>query len=458
MNKISFKVGMLVFISIFVIDAVLFIFLHNGLILSRVDEELMSLKARGNNHRDVLEKSFKKETLQHIVLMESQSDTDVVITDQHGKVIASSDTIDDEIKQELSKKILSPPRDGMVLEDNWKEERYLSTVSPFFINKKNNGYVYMFKRTDKVQDLISRLNEHFLLAGILTIIFMLITILILSKVLTTPLIKMKEATKKLSRGDFSVTLPRLGNDELGELALAIQLLAKDLSYLKQERNEFLASISHELRTPLTYIKGYADISRRKNISEEERETYLNIIFEEADRVSLLVKDLFDLAKFDQNSFTIMKEKINLSEMLQAIYQKISPAFMNSNVQLEMHCSSKIFINADPVRFEQVLYNLLDNALKYSEADTKTTVEVKKMNQNIHIYIKDQGKGIPKEDLPYIFDRFYRVDKSRSRALGGTGLGLAIVKEIIEAHGGTISVESSLNKGTCFEIILKEHKE
>jgi two-component system, OmpR family, sensor histidine kinase ArlS len=123
--------------------------------------------------------------------------------------------------------------------------------------------------------------------------------------------------------------------------------------------------------------------------------------------------------------------------------------------LELNCKEDFFVEIDPIRFEQVFLNLLDNALKYSNENTTTSIEVLQENKNIIIFIKDQGKGVPYNDLPYIFDRLYRVDKSRSRLTGGYGLGLAIVKEIVEAHNGEISADSQDGKGTCFKIVLKE---
>ncbi|MGV2448082.1 UNVERIFIED_CONTAM: HAMP domain-containing histidine kinase, partial [Bacillus sp. ATCC 13368] len=127
----------------------------------------------------------------------------------------------------------------------------------------------------------------------------------------TPLIRMKRATEKLSKGDFSVNLPDMGNDELGELSRSIKILAEDLKHLKEERSEFLASISHELRTPLTYIKGYADVSRRKDIGETDRDQYLSIIFEESKKLSNMIMDLFDLAKLDKNTFVINRMEVEL---------------------------------------------------------------------------------------------------------------------------------------------------
>ncbi|MGF6949014.1 signal transduction histidine kinase [Neobacillus sp. B4I6] len=165
--------------------------------------------------------------------------------------------------------------------------------------------------------------------------------------------------------------------------------------------------------------------------------------------------MFDLAKLDQNTFSIFKEKIDLYVFLQTIYEKVLPAFQNKKMKLMIDCPKNLWINLDPVRFEQVIINLLDNSLKYSKEMTTTLVRVNKEKDEIEITIKDQGIGIPQEDLPYIFDRLYRVEKSRSRATGGFGLGLAIVKQIVEAHGGEISVESQVGHGTCFIINLKQ---
>lgn len=155
---------------------------------------------------------------------------------------------------------------------------------------------------------------------------MLIIIYFLSKALTRPLIGMKEATTKLSEGNFSVTVPIRSHDELGELAQSIQSLANELNYLKKERNEFLASISHELRTPLTYIKGYADIARRKDLDVSERTSYLEIIHDESQRLNKLLDELFNMAKMDMNTFTISKETVRLASFLETIHEKVLPAF------------------------------------------------------------------------------------------------------------------------------------
>lgn len=432
----------------------MFFFLHNGIVESSVTEELSALQARGNSHRAILEKHFDDETIGHVILMESESTTDVVITDPSGEILDSSSQGSpfQEYLQSVNSEI---PWQGKVIEDKWREKPYIATISPVQVNSDIVGYVYMFQDTASVHSLIQGLNEHFILAGWISVFLTFIIIIFLSKGITKPLIIMKEATSSISKGDFSVSLPKTSDDELGDLAKSIESLATDLNYLKQERNEFLASISHELRTPLTYIKGYADIVLKRHLESEERKKYLTIIVEETNRLTGLIKELFELAKVDQNSFIIQKENINLNHYLAKMEQKLGPAFQEKDIELEVICQPNLFLYADPLKLEQILFNLLDNAKKYSQEGAKVTLHGWKTRNFIHISVKDSGKGIPEKDIPYVFNRFYRVDKSRTRSLGGTGLGLAIVKELVHAHGAEITVESKENFGTTFEIFFKE---
>lgn len=458
MNKISIKFSLWFLIVTLFIEIFLFFFLHSSIVHSRIEEELNELQARGNSHRDVLEKYYNRDTLHHIAIMESEADTEVVITDRNQNIIIASSRLNEEEHQIIDKNLDHVPRHGKIIENRWDTEELISTVTPFSIDNRTQGYVYMFRNTTQVQLLIKDLNQHFIVAAIMTVILLVLTILFLSQVLTRPLVNMKKATEKLSKGDFSVHLPRMGDDELGDLSRSISILSKELQHLKEERKEFLASISHELRTPLTYVKGYADIAKRSNINEHERNEYLAIIYEEAEKLSNMIKDLFDLAKIDTNAFVIKQDKVELCSFLQIIYDKVLPAFKEKRIDLHIDCKESLYVYIDSIRFEQILFNLLDNARKYSEPMTVTSISVTRKRKYVCIEIKDRGYGIPEEDLPYIFERFYRVDKSRSRDSGGTGLGLAIVKELVEAQQGTISVVSRLGEGTTFTITLKEMKE
>lgn len=453
MNKISFKIGVLFFLAIFILEGISMVFLHNNIIHSRVHEELSALQTRGNNHREILEASFHEETIKHIALMESRTDTQVILTDPKGTIYMSSNEVMADMRKIIKSTPKYVPHEGQILVDDWKNAAFIASISPVVVDNKVNGYVYMFQNTQKVKDLISGLNQHFLLAGALSLLFMLIIIIFLTRYVTHPLIQMSEATKRISKGDFSVSLPKLGKDEIGDLSESIKVLASDLEMIKNERDEFLASISHELRTPLTYIKGYADIARRQETNGEDKDKYLGIIHEETLKLAKLVQELFHLAKMDENTFSIEKENVHLHPYFQTIIEKVTPALKENHMELVLECSDDLYLFIDPIRFEQVILNLVDNARKYSEPNSKIQVEVRHFSGKVHIKVQDEGKGIPEEDLPRIFERFYRVDKSRTRALGGTGLGLAIVKQLVVAHGGTIEVTSSRNGGTTFEIIL-----
>lgn len=431
----------------------LFYLLHKKIVFSRIDEELTALMTRGNNHRDVLETYYNDETLHHIALMEVKSDSDVIITNKKGEILINSKIPNDDTRKILNQNN-SVPRIGRVVEDDWKSHPFISTVTPFS-TQSQDGFVYMFKDTGKIKSLINQLNRHFLIAGIATTSITALIIMILSRIVTMPLIKMKIATKKLSEGNFSIKLEYKNKDEIGELAESIQTLANELNHLKTERNEFLGSISHELRTPLSYIKGYAEVVKREELSHKERIEYLNIINEETSQLTNLVNDLMTLARLDKNTFVINKEKISLSSILSKISSAISPAFHQKKGKLQIICKNDVLLFADPTRLEQIIMNLLDNARKYSYERTITTIKAQQNSVDLKIYVSDEGIGIPQNELPYIFERFYRVDKSRSREFGGSGVGLSIVKELIEAHGWEIDVESIPNKGTTFIITVKE---
>src|SRR5690625_4946422 len=276
-----------------------------------------------------------------------------------------------------------------------------------------------------------------MLASLITIALTIITIFILSRFIAQPLIKMKEATEQSSKGKHNVELHTDRKDELGELANSITRLSKDLKELKMARNEFLASISHELRTPLTYIKGYADIIR-----------------EETEQLTVLIKNLFDLAKIDQNNFLIRREKVAICEIIQNVVELIQPVLTEKNILVNVNCPNEITAFVDPERLQQVFINILDNAIKHSDESSQISLDVNQTAQYLNITITDHGEGIPRQDLPYIFDRLYRVEKSRSRQSGGSGLGLAITKEIIESHGGSIDIRSQPGMGTSVIIKLK----
>lgn len=460
-TKLAYKIGLLFFIIIIIIELSLFFILYRTLANDQAEEIMDSLLAHGNSHSAVLEDNFNTLTMEHVALMESTSEFTVIITNENGEEIISSDPIEPEMKRVIEHSSdRDIPSEGEIVERRWQEERYISTDSPIMIDGQHAGHVLMFADTRMIRDTVNQLGNQFMISGIFIIGLTIVAIFVLSRIITLPLIRMKSATEQLIQGESSIELDTERKDELGELASAIATLSHDLSRLKKQRNEFLASISHELRTPLTYIKGYADIINRDDATKEEKKEYIAIIREETEQLTKLVKDLFELAKMDQNQFNINREHVNLRSLIQPVISRITPAFSEKNIELMMRCPPDIDAFVDPERFQQVLLNILDNARKHSYENSRIMLEADRNEQDgtIQIGISDKGEGIPKEDLPYLFDRLYRVEKSRSRQSGGTGLGLTIAKEIIESHGGKIEIYSELGKGTKVVITLPGSEE
>lgn len=455
-NKLALKIGLLFFLVILTIEVILFYILYTNLVADRVEEVMGDLLARGNTHRDVLEENYTTTTLEHVAIMESESDFIVVITDENGEVIINSDPVEPEMKTVIEHTDYDEiPQEGTILESNWSAEKYVSTDSPLTFNETHSGHVFMFAESDSIERIINHLSHKFWLVGLLTLLLTVITVFILSRVITQPVLKMKKATEQLSSGNHNVELYTHRKDELGDLATSITRLSQDLERLKNERNEFLGSISHELRTPLTYMKGYTDIISRRNISTEDRNRYIKIIQEETEHLADLIKNLFELAKVNHNEFSITKEKIVFRTLIETVLARIYPALNEKNIELSFYCPDSLVVMVDYERIQQVILNILDNAIKYTPEDGHIAMEVIQNKNEILTTISDTGEGIPEEDIPFIFERLYRSKKSKSRVSGGSGLGLTIAKEIVELHGGEIAVDSTIGKGTVFVISLKK---
>ncbi|MBY0221319.1 HAMP domain-containing protein [Sporosarcina aquimarina] len=453
MNRISIKLTAYFFIAVLIMETSLILYLHQNIIHTRVDEEFSRLLATGSNHRDVLSENYSDTTMKHIVLMEKDEEREVLITNNQGEIIRSSEENIEALKRDLPQVNDLDLQTDQILVSDWKRSSYIVSTHPYKVNPSQSGYVIMFQSTHPIEQLVRKLNLHFGLAGVTSVVALLIIYAVLSKFLTRPLIRMKKATEKLSKGNFNVSLPFIGSDELGELSTSIQKLADDLERLKTERNEFLASVAHELSTPLTYLIGYSKVAMRQGVSEQERQHYLAIIAEESDRMKELVKNLLDLAKMDENTFTVSKEYFEARPFFEDIFKLVEPSFKLKKLKLNLICDTDFKIHADPLRLEQIVLNLLDNALKYSVEQSTVTMKVSKKGKKSVISVVDVGIGIPLEEIDFIFEKLYRVEKSRSRTLGGSGIGLAIVKELVEAHDGSIDVISNLGEGSTFTIII-----
>ena len=454
MNKISVKLATYFIVTVLVMDTMLMLYLHTAIVHTTINEEFSQLKSKGSNLREILEDNYSDDTMRYIVMMESGIKRRVVITDKDFNLMVSPDEYNSNLEKIISRVSNRTFNEDQVIQRELENEDFIASLHPYKVNGELAGYVILFQSTETIQTLVHKVDFNFILAGIASLVSLCVVYLILSRYLTWPLIRMIEATEKLSKGDYNVKLPPQGKDELGELADAIQRLASDLERVKKDRIEFLASISHELRTPLTYLSGYSKVAMRSELNGDERQKYLSIIDEEAGRLTDLVENLFDLAKMDETIFTVSKQTFKANPFFNHLYERMLPSFNLKNIHLELLLTDDFEVHADPLRLEQIVMNLLDNALKYSNEGTTTLLDVSQTNNNrTFIQVIDQGHGIHEIDHENIFEKLYRVEKSRSREYGGTGLGLSIVKELVEAHGGSIDVESTPSKGSTFTVII-----
>jgi len=226
--------------------------------------------------------------------------------------------------------------------------------------------------------------------------------------------------------------------------------------LEKIRREFVANVSHEIKTPITAIKGFVETLRDGAVeNHEDAERFLEIIGKHVDRLEAIIEDLLSLSRIEQEAGReeVVLDEGRLKDVLETAIQVCEAGAMAKKIEIELSCAGKIVANLDPQLLEQAVVNLIDNAIKYSNDGGTVRVEASQRENETLISVRDQGCGIEKQHLPRLFERFYRVDKARSRQMGGTGLGLAIVKHIAQAHGGRVTVESIPGKGSIFTIHL-----
>lgn len=260
-----------------------------------------------------------------------------------------------------------------------------------------------------------------------------------------------ETNRRVLRIYFAIIT---GENSKPEGIIAVLQDITEQQKLENMRREFVANVSHELRTPLTSIKSYAETLLDRAVEDRETtERFLQVINSEADRMTRLVKDLLQLSRLDNQQMQWFFKQVHFEGLVRNCIEKIQMEAENKRQVIECFTIGTIpEIQADPDRIQQVIINILGNAMKYTPESGKITVYIGKLYSDVYVKVSDTGIGIPKEDLPRIYERFYRVDKARSREMGGTGLGLAIAKEIVEAHKGTISITSEWGKGT--EVTVK----
>ena len=337
-------------------------------------------------------------------------------------------------------------------------------INPRFKNKAliyglkidENTYAFISTSLEPISSTVSLLKRQLILTiGIVLLVAFLIAYTI-SKKISSPIEKITNISKKMSSGNYDVNFDT-GTDinEIKELEITLNKMSEELSKTENLRREFLANVSHDLKTPLTLIKANAEMVRDLNYNnKEKREKSLNTVTSEVDRLNLLVEDILDLSKIQSNAGDLDLEEFNISEIIRTIVERFNVLCERDGYSIE--CDLFDFnITADKKKIEQVIYNLITNAINYTGDDRKVFIKMKDDNNKVKVEIIDTGNGINDEDLEHIWDKYYKADKKYKRVTYGTGLGLSIVKNILNLHKFEYGVESKKNEGTTFYFYVKK---
>ncbi|EOW9526856.1 HAMP domain-containing sensor histidine kinase [Bacillus cytotoxicus] len=363
----------------------------------------------------------------------------------------------DSIISEQDRQILL---DGKTVTKVGYEEHFnrniMGVVIPVLEEKKLVGIVYSYIPLKSIKDLIFDMG---IILAPLVLIIVILTVWIGRKIIiaiTKPLSQMEQVANHMATGDFSERITISSEDEMGRLGKAFNKMATSLENEDIKRKEFLANVSHELRTPLSYIKGYSEAILDGVAKGKQEKKFMQLIHKEAGRMQRLVHDLLDLAQLEGEHFPLQKQPIVFAQLIEDVVETYEWKCAEKQVEISMELDPDIIVMIDEDRMQQVLHNILDNAIRYTNEKGKITVQLQKLEKDCQLKIIDTGIGIEREHVEQLGERFYRVDKARSRQHGGTGLGLAIVKQIVHIHDGKWKIESEKGKGTT--VIIQLHME
>lgn len=352
-----------------------------------------------------------------------------------------SDVIVDELKNSKTGMLFFP------IKDDVKQSFLLATYVGDVTDIK--GYIFIYTFLEPTGTTTDILKNIFLTSSMILILFSFIVSFFISNQVSMPIIKLSKSAKKLITGEFNVQSKSNDYTEIKLLTENLNKASVEIARTEALRRDLLANVSHDLRTPLTMIKAYAEMIRDlSGNSPEKREKHLKVIIDETDRLTLLVSDILNLSKLQSGVVEMDIKPLNFSILLKEIVSRFS---MLENVHVELEIQDNIYISADSKQLGQAVYNLITNAINYSE-NGQVVVRLQTLkNGRIRFEVTDNGIGIPEEQLPYIWERYYKVGKSENfkRSVNGTGLGLSIVKGVFENHNFQYGVNSEAGKGSTF---------
>lgn len=370
----------------------------------------------------------------------------------------------------------SPQQLSHFLLDSGENIKNSIFVQPIMEDGKIKEYAFAVASLQPVNEAMLVLKDYYVYALIIVFLVIILLSFYYSKIIVKPLIKMNRVTKKMANFDFSEKLPVTADDEIGGLSGSINTLSVNLKdridrlnvantklqqdiererQLEKTRKEFISGVSHELKTPLSVIRSFAE-GIKDGVSKDTT-YYTDVILEETENMNRLIVEMLELAKLESGTYKLDMTTFSIGELIQQVYTKLLFSMEEKHLQVSIDVDSSIFVKANRSRIEQVVVNLLSNAIRYTPDGEKIQVSVIAMEDTVKVEIENTGNPIPEDSLEKIWDRFYRLDASRSRHTGGTGLGLSIVKNILDLHHAEYGVYNTTNS-VVFYFNLQKVKE
>ncbi len=448
------------------------------------NEKKNTLIENANQVASVIETTFEYNSATHIISTDdpklfaitistiAQSiDADIFVVNTRGEMQYCSEqehcthrgnTLSSEI---LGKTVESDFFEFGTLDDFYNRTYYTAGVPIIMdgdIGEETVAFCYVSTKSSFVSGLTMAMMRLFLIAALITILIVLVLVGILSYSMAKPLRQMSNAAKKFAVGDFSARVKVTGNDEIGQLAIAFNHMADSLSSSEGMRRSFIANVSHELKTPMTTIAGFVDGMLDGTIPPQNHRHYMNIVSLEVKRLSRLVQSMLSLSRIDNGELKLNRQEFEMVSVIINVLAGFEPRIKEKNLEIRgLENFRKLKVDADPDLMHQVIYNLIENAVKFTNDNGYISFSVIETKYDLSISIENSGPGIPPEDIRYIFDRFYKTDKSRSIDKKGMGLGLFITRSIMRLHGGYIYVESEPDKYCRFTfklpLIIKQNE-
>lgn len=472
-KKYFLTVTVIIFASFFSILMILSLVLNNYVandtyktLKKGCQQVSLTLADVAEKSEDISQDDLTQDFLSISRALSNVMNSDMFITDSHGTVlVCACDEWQENGKCLHSSYIM--PKD--VIERALNSKRAVVDKFDMYIHPQciaaneikldDTYYVISTAPISQVKSLMSTMTKLFITSAAVPVVLMFAVFLIITYKMAKPLKSMSEAAKAMARGDFSKRIPVTSDDEIGDLAISFNMMTNSLSRLETMRRSFVGSVSHELRTPMTTISGFIDGILDGTIPEERRDYYLSIVSGEVKRLSRLVNGMLDIAKLEAGEVELKRESFYFNEMLCSIVIGQEQRIEKGNIQIEgLDTLNNVKVLGDRDLLHQVVYNLVDNAIKFTNDGGKISFTLENNSDNIVFVIKNTGDGISESELPLVFERFYKGDKSRSDIKNSLGLGLYLVKTIVSAHKGQVSVSSRQGEFTAFKVILPKGEE